>query len=325
MRYRATRLGAATAVGLAGLLAFTAGCSDDDGRDGDRDAGEVSPFTGLETDGGEAPVLAVKIDNAPAARPQTGLDEADIVYVEPVEGGMSRFLAVFSGELPDDPDEVGPVRSGREADLELLEQFGDPAFAYSGVNSRLLSRYQEAADDGEVVLASPAEAGEAYRRRDDRPAPYNLYADPAALLAAADGASTADDIGFRFGRPPATGGEPTREHQVSYASASLTFTWSEAEEHWQVALDGEPSDAEPATVVVQNVTVRDSELHDVAGAVSPYPETVGSGTATVLRDGRAYQAEWSRPTPADGTTFTTPDGEPLRFDRGPVWVVFAPA
>jgi hypothetical protein len=75
-------------------------------------------------------------------------------------------------------------------------------------------------------------------------------------------------------------------------------------------------------VIVQDVTVRESEFHDVQGVFSPYTETVGEGTATVLRDGKAYDAEWSRPDEDDGTEFTTPDGDPMRFAPGPVWVVF---
>ena len=86
-----------------------------------------SPFTG-EPISAPGPVLAVKIDNLAAARPQTGLTAADIVYILPVEGGLSRILAVFSSHFP---PVIGPVRSAREDDLELLAQFGRPAFAYS--------------------------------------------------------------------------------------------------------------------------------------------------------------------------------------------------
>ena len=93
-----------------------------------------SPFTG-EPVPSLGPVLAVKIDNLAPARPQTGLTSADIVYVIPVEGGLSRLLAVFSSHVP---PVIGPVRSAREDDLELLRQFGRPAFAYSGAQPQLL-------------------------------------------------------------------------------------------------------------------------------------------------------------------------------------------
>ena len=94
----------------------------------------LSPFTG-EPVASLGPVIAVKVDNIAWARPQTGLSQADIVYVLPVEGGLSRFLTVFSSRFP---PLVGPVRSAREDDLELLRQFGRPAFAYSGAQPHLL-------------------------------------------------------------------------------------------------------------------------------------------------------------------------------------------
>src|SRR5436309_2495511 len=83
----------------------------------------------------KASVPAVKIDNIAAARPPTGLTSADLVYVLPVEGGLSRIMAVVSSRVP---AVIGPVRSAREDDLELLAQFGRPAFAYSGATPHLL-------------------------------------------------------------------------------------------------------------------------------------------------------------------------------------------
>ncbi|HEV2258684.1 MAG TPA: DUF3048 domain-containing protein [Streptosporangiaceae bacterium] len=100
----------------------------------------LSPFTG-ERVSALGPVLAVKIDNLAPARPQTGLTKADIVYVLPVEGGLSRILAVFSSHFP---PVIGPVRSAREDDLELLAQFGRPAFAYSGAQPKLLHVVEKA-------------------------------------------------------------------------------------------------------------------------------------------------------------------------------------
>src|SRR5690242_21272732 len=93
-----------------------------------------SPFTGEPVTSLNR-VLAVKIDNIVNARPQTGLTRADIVYVLPVEGGLSRFLAVYSAHFP---KVVGPVRSARDDDLQVLRQFGRPAFAYSGAQPHLL-------------------------------------------------------------------------------------------------------------------------------------------------------------------------------------------
>ncbi len=280
----------------------------------------VSPFTGLPARTG--PVLAVKIDNVAAARPQTGLGAADLVYVEQVEGGVTRLLAVYSSRLP---DRVGPVRSARESDISLLRPFGRPALAYSGAQTKLNPLLGAAPLD----LVTEANAPAAFRRSPDRPAPHNLYVRPAHALDAAPDASDARPVGLRFGPAP-PGGAATTTETVRFPAARYTFTWSAADRAWRVALDGramtttDTGPLAPATVVVQRVTVRPSAFRDATGAVSPYTETTGSGTATVLRDGRAYEARWSRPDPAGGTAFTTPGGDPLAFAPGQVWFVLAP-
>jgi hypothetical protein len=140
----------------------------------------MSPFTG-EPVASLGPVIAVKVDNIKQARPQTGLSQADIVYVLPVEGGLSRFLAIFSSHFP---PVIGPVRSAREDDLELLRQFGRPAFAYSGAQPQLLPVVERARI---VDLYSGRVGG--YFRDHRRVAPYNLYAHTAQLRAEARGAS----------------------------------------------------------------------------------------------------------------------------------------
>jgi hypothetical protein len=116
---------AAVAAGLIMVVCSACGSSSDSAAPSSGSTASdlaESPLTGLPAPAG--PVLAVKIDNVAAARPQLGLDAADIVYVEPVEAGLTRLAAVYSSRLP---DAVGPVRSARESDLELLRQFGTPA------------------------------------------------------------------------------------------------------------------------------------------------------------------------------------------------------
>jgi hypothetical protein len=277
----------------------------------------LSPFTG-EPVKALGSVLAVKIDNIVYARPQTGLNSADIVYVLPVEGGLTRFLAVFSSHIP---PVIGPVRSAREDDMELLRQFSRPAFAYSGAQPQLLPVVERART---ADLYSGRVGG--YFRSASRIAPYNLYGRTSELLAEARGASTAHDIGFRFGPAPA-GGQATAGQSLRYPAASYAFTWSAASGRWLVAIDGRPAmttDAgqlSAATVVIQHTTVRTSPYLEQGRVRPPYAETTGSGTAVVLRDGKAYQALWSRPSADGGTTFATPTGLPMTFAPGPVWVV----
>jgi hypothetical protein len=278
-----------------------------------------SPFTGEPVHALNR-VLAVKIDNIGYARPQTGLTHADIVYVLPVEGGLSRFMAIFSSHFP---PVIGPVRSARADDIELLRQFGRPAFAYSGATATLLPYIHRTARI--VDLYDGITGG--YYRSTSRSAPYNLYARTGKLLEQAKDASKARDIGFRFGSPP-PGGKAQQSASVSYPAASFTFTWSAARQHWLVSMDGKPAMTtdggrmSPATVVIQHTTVRKSAFLEY-GKPPPYAESTGSGTALVLRNGEAWTTHWSRPSADGGTTFTTASGERMTFARGQVWVVLA--
>jgi hypothetical protein len=278
-----------------------------------------SPFTGEPVPALNR-VLAVKIDNIVDARPQTGLSHADILYVLPVEGGLSRFLVIFSSDFP---RIIGPVRSAREDDLGLLRQFGRPAFAYSGATAALLPYIHRTA---KIVDLYDGIVG-GYYRDYNRAAPYNLYARTRHLLREAPQASRARDIGFRFGQAP-PGGKLTPSASVAYPSAAFRFTWSAAKGRWLVSMDGTEARTidggrlAPATVVIQYTTVRTSRFLEY-GSPPPYAESTGSGTALVLRDGRAWTTHWSRRSANGGTTFTTASGQRMTFAPGQVWVVLA--
>ncbi|NGO07035.1 DUF3048 domain-containing protein [Streptomyces sp. HC44] len=304
------------AMAAALLAALMAGCTPG-AVDDDR-----GPDPGGSPPGTAGSVLAVKIDNASQARPQTGIDAADIVYAEQVEGGLSRLMAVYATKLP---KAIGPVRSARESDLELLRQFDEPTLAFSGAQGKLLPLI----DDAPVNAVPPGKESKAYYRGTDKPAPYNLYLRPERLLESAPGAE-ALTTGFEYGALPA-GGKAETSHTVRFPAARFTFTWSESRDRWLVSMDGRPTattdgpQMAASTVVVQYVKIRESRFKDFLGNNTPYTETVGSGTAKVLRDGRAFDVDWKRPSATDGTEFTTADGNPMTFARGQVWVVFAKA
>ena len=264
------------------------------------------------------PVLAVKIDNAAQARPAKGLGAADLVYIEPVEGGVSRIIAVFASQVP---PVIGPVRSARETDLQLLPQFGHPALAFSGAAPALSPLIVHSS----VRDASVDRAPSAYFRDSNRAAPHNTFVRPAQLPI---GANWPANSRPRVG--PAPGGGVPREHNVvRYRSASVAFDWSAEANRWLISLDGAPAMSDnhrlqASTVVVQQVRIRRSTIRDVTGAPSPIAETVGQGRALVLRDGKAFQATWSRTTSDQGTTYTTASGQPVPFQPGQVWTVLAP-
>ena len=240
-----------------------------------------SPFTG-EPVRVLNPVLAVKIDNIVHARPQTGLTHADIVYVLPVEGGLSRFLAIFSSGYP---PVVGPVRSAREDDLQVLRQFGRPAFAYSGATPALLADAHGASKASDIGFRfGPLPAG-------GRSVPSYSASYPAASFT------------FRWS-----------------AKDARWLVWMDG----AAAHATEGGQLSAPTVVIQYTKVRTSRFLE-AGTRPPYAESTRTGTGVVLRGGQAYAIRWSRPDANGATTFTTASGQPMTSAPGPVWVVLTAA
>jgi hypothetical protein len=263
--------------------------------------------------------LVVKVDNTVMARPQAGIEDADVVYVEPVEGGLTRLAAVFSSHLP---ALVGPIRSARISDIELFAQYGRPGFAYSGAQHKLLPQLHAASLD-EV---SPDTDPRLFTRSATRPAPYDLFASGPELLRAASSASSTPDVGLDPGAAP-TGGRRTGTVRATWQSASATFTWSGSSHRWLWTMDGRAMTTlggkrlSTPTVLVQYVRVTASGFKDFRGAVTPMAHTVGTGTGVLLRDGRSWPVRWSRPSATAGTSWTTPAGDPAHVARGPVWVL----
>ncbi|WP_084957985.1 DUF3048 domain-containing protein [Thermoactinospora rubra] len=322
-----------TILAALAVLAPVAACSDDKPPASAPQAATASPsasqpppathpFTGLPYDGKLRPVLAVKIENTAAGKPQLGLKSADIVYIEQVEAGLTRLMAIFSSKLP---PKVGPVRSARISDLHITPMFGKPAFAYSGAQTKMLPFIAKAS----LFDVSDSRAPGAYFRQPGRYAPYNLFAHTRKLLQSAPRASKAKDIGFTFGEAPAQGGVPRKSFTVRWPAARFDFRWSQARKQWLIWQDGkrdmaaEGGQLSAPTVVVQYTKTVRSQFHDKNDSYTPLVHTVGKGEAIVLRDGMAFKARWERESEEGGTTFTTPEGEPMNFAPGQVWIALA--
>jgi len=280
-------------------------------------AAPPAPLPGLQ--GG--PVLAVKIDNTVSSRPRLGLNQADVVYVEPVEAGLTRVLAIFSSNLP---PEVGPVRSARESDVDLLANYGKVAFAFSGGSAGTLGILAR----GRQVNLSNDASGQGFRRDNRRPAPYNVIGNTRALLDRASGSVPPGNVGFAIG-PPSPGGTPAGGVSTAWPSARIDLAWNGARHQYLVTTDGSPDvDAVggqhgAATVVVQRVEQHLSGNRDVNGVQTPVVSVIGQGEATVLRAGMAWRGQWSRPDPGAPTAFTA-GGQPIGMAAGPIWVLLVP-
>ncbi len=282
---------------------------------------EHSPLTGLapHKDG----LVVIKVDNASTARPfQRGLNHAAIVYQELVESGQTRFAAVYDGSWS---GEVGPIRSARETDLELLAQYGRITLGFSGANKGVMANIQKAVQRGQIRDAShetvPSVYREGVRRRDS----YQFFSTPNKLRAAKPGVS-AKDIGLSFAPLAATAGRSAGAATIAFSSTGkVVIRYNKATGRYAVFQDGTPmKGVAPANVIVQRVPIRGSKYVDVLGSRTPYTTSTGKGSMVLFRSGRLVTGSWRRLTVQTGTRFLDDKGRDLPLKPGPTWILLQP-
>jgi hypothetical protein len=327
---------ARTARALIGVLALSlvaTACSSGGGAElgsngrsgGGTTVPQYYPLTGLQVDNAATagrPTLTVKIENSPAARPQAGLDAADIVFEAVVEGGQTRFLALFQSA---DSDNVGPVRSVRPSDPAIVSPFGG-IVAYSGG----IQRFVDAMKATGLKNFDETTAGSAFHRRTDRVAPHNLYTSTSALYAKVSGGAPPPSFatflkpGQAFSPPGAT---PVTHITLAVGSSTTAdYDWDASSGTWKRFTDGKPHTVEgggqlaATTVIVEYVPYEETGEVDTTGAPVSEGKVVGTGDAVVFANGMMVKARWSKPNATAMTTWTDLSGQPLAIPPGHTWV-----
>lgn len=287
------------------------------------------PLTGVEIDSFDdidpRPALAVKINNHPAARRNhSGLGAADIVFEELVEGTITRFAAVFHSQ---GSDPVGPIRSGRSQDVDLLTSFREPLFAWSGGNpgvTRLIA-------DSTLTDLNPfrnREASGAYYRGPGS-APHNFYSSTDRLWAL-----TPED---HPGPPPQQyryldsdeefEGEAVTSFDLDIGSIDITWDWDAEQGVWLRSQEGSPHDdvvhgrIDAENVIVMITEYRPSQID----ARSPEAQTIGNGPIYVFSEGQVIEGRWQRDFNGFAIEWVDDDGEIVELTPGPTWIELAPA
>ena len=284
----------------------------------------MAALTGLPADSTitRRPIVAVKIDNYGAARPQWGLEQADAVIEENVEG-ITRFVALFHTNLP---VAVGPVRSARTGDLDLLTAMNRPVFGFSGANSGV-TQWIDSAEGSGVLVDFSAQHAPCYSRSPERPGPHNLLLDSTCAASTAvtagpappavDDRSVVDATERRHhrGRHHLHRADGRRPHRVDVGSARVART----SDPRTVSRTSAVSGARIAAATV--VEIATTHIPSPVDARSPNPITVGTGIAVVHRDGVAISATWSRATPYDPFRFTAAaTNQPIPLDTGTTFI-----
>ena len=296
----------------------------------DAAAAGIAPLTGeplTDPDAADRPAIVVKIDNTEKGRPQEAISQADIVFVEQIEGGFTRLVLVFHANTP---EVVGPVRSGRTTDIAILGSFNEPIFVWSGANlvHAALLRRQNIVDLGAGTRSE-------YHRAPDRPGTYDLMTDPSVLWSIAatneDGGTPPPHFEYRddtIGLPPSAA--PAARASVSYPSVTSEWTWDEFAGGWRRFQSGsEHVDADGEAVLAANVLVAEvahvrTGSVDLAGSAVYEEQFLGSGRGWVFSDGHVVEVTWTKPSINSVATWTTADGVPVALVPGQTWIELAP-
>jgi hypothetical protein len=281
------------------------------------------PFTQLPgpADAAEKPVLAIKIENDPSVRPQYGLDMADLVFEELVEGGMTRFVSIFQSEIP---EEAGPVRSGRHVDASLVSPIAD-YFAFSGAARATLNYFSQTIPKS-VVISTEGAPG--MHRTNYHPMPHNLFIYPQELIDS-NKAEVSKTDGF-FVKPttvtPPAGTAITKVALKFSQGAKPNWTWDAATNLWlrddgkkpHMAISGKQLSA--TSLVVIRATETDAGYKGSTGGYVPRTVVTGTGKGYLIIGGTMTEITWSKADDVSQMTLTDAAGNVVHPAPGKTWV-----
>jgi hypothetical protein len=271
----------------------------------------ADPLTGGEVSDHE--VIAAKVENIAAAKPLVGLSQADITFIQEVEGAQTRLIAVYHSRFP---KRLGPIRSARSTDAQLLPLFGKPGLVYSGANSSV----QRQIDNASIVPIPRT------TRDSRRVAPHNVFVN-LAKIAKSRKLAEANSIGWTFSDAAPRGatvetvkvrvGHDTFEFR--YISGRYTVRWNGSR-----YVDGDSGAITKAdNVVIMKVRNHPDGNRDVQGTPSVQSDTVGTGAVTIYRDGKTIEGRWSRAKASGPLRFSDKSGKFIPLKPGQTWVALA--
>jgi hypothetical protein len=295
--------------------------------------------------------LAVKVENHADARPQSGITDADLVYEELVEGGLTRFICIY---LSKESPAIGPTRSARPSDIDIT-YYLNPLLICSGGSDSVMSMLQASG-----MMYIEEDETHFWRERTRR-APHNLYtstallrqylaekgdtynflpdsglyfvdpeeeaeAEEAGTPSEAEGGETADEEGAA---PESVMVSPATSINVAYKAAmcAAAYQYDASTDSYLHSIQGKPhndlttgSRVAPRNVIVQYVKVSNSGLRDVAGSPVPVSQVTGSGQCLVFSGGKVYHATWKKGSRSVPTTFSDENGNPVPLHPGQTWI-----
>jgi Protein of unknown function (DUF3048) N-terminal domain/Protein of unknown function (DUF3048) C-terminal domain len=291
------------------------------------------PLTGTPAPGGTVPArpaLGVKIGNYPDDRPSAGLNQADVVFEEPVEGGITRLVAVFQCQSP---ALVGDLRSARQPDVGILSQLSKPLFVHAGGIDPVIALLQAANLTDENLQSGPAASADI--QQPGRYAPYSTFANTATLWGLDPSDTTPPAPIFTYTAAPPAGsvaGSGGSAHIPFSGTSDVTWTWNPAANNYlrsystgpDTLIDGSQSAANNVVIMTVQTSNGPWLENDVGGLEVQIPDT-GSGPLVVLRNGVAISGTWTRTSITQPPTLTATNGTPITLQPGNTWEELVPS
>jgi hypothetical protein len=289
------------------------------------------PLTGMPLQPGQSinrPALAVKIDNYPAARPQSALNQADIVFEEPVEGFITRFVAVYNCNSP---TFLGPIRSARYEDIGILDQLSSPVFVHAGGIAPIMSLIKSDTSAFNInILANP----QIIIHPAGKVPPDSTYMSSLSAWSMDSNDTTPPSPIFIYSSsiPQSFNPSAVTGIHIDYSYTNdETWQWNATDGVWNLYYSGkeltDPS-GNPITannVVVQNVSVTFGPwIEDSLGGKEVVPNFLSGGPATILRNGQAITGLWSRSSLNQPTKFIGSNGQQIPLSPGRTYIEIVP-
>jgi hypothetical protein len=290
-------------------------------------AANVCPLTDLPAPGGTVPQrepIAVKIGNETTARPQSGLNEADVVFDTPAEGGIMRYIAVFQCH---DASNIGPIRSVRWVDWHVLQVFPHVVLAFVGgvtPNQQTVASLPFIDDANEFLHYA------AFHQDPQRVAPDSTYSTTQALWGLFPKRSAPPAI-FRYSASLPQGAHPAASVAINFsAGTDVVWKWDASTGEWVHtysgqtdidALTGKPVTATNVVVQVVHYTYG-PYVESTGGSGDVESMTVGRGRGFIFRNGKYIPVIWHRQSLNSTTTFVSNTGQKVGLAPGRTWVEY---
>ncbi|MEA2065055.1 MAG: DUF3048 domain-containing protein [Patescibacteria group bacterium] len=266
--------------------------------------------------------VAITIDNNVSAKPQAGLDKANLIIEAPVEGGITRFLAIFAdGE---DIDKIGPVRSARPYFLDWAKEF-EALYCHVGGSPEALKLIKQ---KSAVLNLDQYYKSRYYWRSSKRSRPHNVFTSSELLNKALENYFLTEhnfsSLVFKNEIELEERGESLNNIIINFSVGNYNLVmWEYNRENNEYSRfhNGKPHFDENENVIkTKNLIIQKTKIISIDNEDRKRIKTIGNGNAIIFLDGKIIDGKWEKLSQENRTKFYDQNNEEIKFNRGKTWI-----